>query len=203
MIGERLLHLTPVAMRLELKQGINNCTIINDSYNSDLGSLAIALDFLNYQHQHDNKTVILSDILQSGKKGELLYKEVSKLIEQKNIVRFIGIGSDIINYQSLFSQNSTFYLTTEDFLNNFRMESFVDETILLKGSRAFEFEKILKVLEDKVHETVLEINLNAMVHNLNYFKSKLKADTKIVAMVKAFSYGSGSFEIANTKRLSP
>ena len=197
MIGERLLHLVPVAMRLELKQGINNCTIINDSYNSDLGSLAIALDFLNYQHQHDNKTVILSDILQSGKKGELLYKEVSKLIAQKNIVKFIGIGNDIINYQSLFSENSTFYHTTEEFLNNFRKENFADATVLLKGSRAFEFEKILKVLEDKVHETVLEINLNAMVHNLNYFKSKLKPDTKVVAMVKAFSYGSGSFEIAN------
>jgi alanine racemase len=196
-IEERLLNLAPVAMRLELKRGINNCTIINDSYNSDFGSLSIALDFLNHQQQHDNKTVILSDILQSGKSGEQLYTEVSKLLSQKNVNRFIGIGKNLTNQAKVFAPKSVFYQTTADFLKNFRKENFSDETILLKGSRSFEFEKILKVLEDKVHETVLEINLNAMVHNLNYFRSKLNPGTKVVTMVKAFSYGSGSFEIAN------
>lgn len=196
-IGERLLNLAPVAMRLELKRGIHNCTIINDSYNSDLGSLSIALDFLNHQNQHDNKTVILSDILQSGKSGDQLYTEVSKLLSQKNVTRFIGIGKNLSNQAKVFAPKSVFYPTTADFLKNFRKENFSDETILLKGSRSFEFEKILRVLEDKAHETVLEINLNAMVHNLNYFRSKLNPGTKIVTMVKAFSYGSGSFEIAN------
>lgn len=196
-IEERLQRLTPVAMRLELKRGINNCTLINDSYNSDLGSLAIALDFLNHQHQHENKTVILSDILQSGKSGEQLYTEVSKLLFQKNISRFIGIGKDLIKHSKVFAPKSRFYQTTADFLKEFRKENFSNESILLKGSRAFEFERIVKVLEDKVHETVLEINLNAMVHNLNYFRSKLKPGVKVIAMVKAFSYGSGSFEIAN------
>lgn len=196
-IEERLQLLTPVAMRLEVKKGINNCTIINDSYNSDLGSLSIALDFLNHQHQHEHKTLILSDILQSGKSDDQLYTEVSKLLSQKNITQFIGIGKNLSGQSKVFAPNSRFYLTTADFLKSFRKETFVGETILLKGSRAFEFEKILKVLEDKVHQTVLEIDLNAMVHNLNYFRSKLKPGTKIVTMVKAFSYGSGSFEIAN------
>jgi len=196
-IEEKLLKLTPVAMRLELKRGVGNCTIINDSYNSDLGSLAIALDFLNQQHQHDKKTVILSDILQSGKSGEQLYTEVSKLLFQKNVNRFIGIGMDLMTHSKVFAPNSKFYQTTDEFLKDFKKEGFSEESILLKGSRSFEFERILKVLEDKVHETVLEINLNAMVHNLNYFRSKLNVNTKIVAMVKAFSYGSGSFEIAN------
>jgi len=196
-IKSRLKLLVPVAMRLELKQGVNNCTIINDSYNSDLGSLAIALDFLNQQHQNTGKTVILSDILQSGRSRELLYSEVNKLLEQKNISRLIGIGTDLLAEKAQFAGNTAFYASTNDFLAHFRKGSFVNETILLKGSRSFEFERILKALEEKVHETVLEINLNAMVHNLNYFRSKLNAGTKIVAMVKAFSYGSGSFEIAN------
>ena len=196
-IEERLELITPVAMRLELKRGINNCTIINDSYNSDLGSLAIALDVLSHQHQHENKTVILSDILQSGKSGEQLYTEVSKLLFQKNVNRFIGIGKDLIKHNKVFAPNSKFYQNTGDFLNDFKKGLFSEETILLKGSRSFEFERILKVLEDKVHETVLEINLNAMVYNLNYFRSKLNPGTKVVAMVKAFSYGSGGYEIAN------
>ncbi len=197
LIKSRLKVLVPVAMRLELKQGVNSCTIINDTYNSDIGSLAIALDLLNQQHQNSGKTVILSDILQSGRSKELLYSEVSKLLKQKNITRFIGIGTDILAEKAQFVGKTSFYSSTSDFLSYFRKGDFVNETILLKGSRSFEFERILKTLEEKVHETVLEINLNAMVHNLNYFRSKLNTGTKVVAMVKAFSYGSGSFEIAN------
>ncbi|MDP4207939.1 MAG: bifunctional UDP-N-acetylmuramoyl-tripeptide:D-alanyl-D-alanine ligase/alanine racemase [Bacteroidota bacterium] len=196
-VSERLARLVPVAMRLELKQGINNSTIINDTYNSDLGSLSIALDALSHQHQHPAQTVILSDILQSGRSSDLLYAEISKLLKQKNITRFIGIGPELYKQQQRFGANAKFYLSTNDFLDNFHKGQFGNESILLKGSRSFEFERILKVLEEKAHETVLEINLNAMVHNLNYFRSKLKPGTKIVTMVKAFSYGSGSFEIAN------
>lgn len=191
-----LQNLAPVAMRLELKQGINQCTLINDSYNSDLGSLSIALDFLVNQRQHTRKTLILSDILQSGQKSEVLYREVATLIRNKNISRLIGIGPEISRHKHFFN-GSEFFLNTGDFLAQLKKGSFLNEAILIKGSRSFEFEKIVSSLEEKAHETVLEINMNSMVHNLNYFRSLLKPETKIVAMVKAFSYGSGSHEIAN------
>ena len=196
-IAARMRFLSPIAMRLELKEGINNCSIINDSYNSDLGSLAIALDFLNQQKQHPKKTLILSDILQSGRNEETLYKEVAELISKKGVSRLIGIGDGISNQTKQFDVEKTFYRSTDDFLKQFNNSFFRDETILLKGARAFGFEAISKIIQQKAHETVLEINLNAIVHNLNYFRAKIKSDTKIMAMVKAFSYGSGSFEIAN------
>lgn len=196
-ISQRMKLLSPVAMRLELKEGINNCSIINDSYNSDLGSLAIALDFLNQQKQHIKKTLILSDILQSGQNDQSLYKEVAELVHKKGISRLIGIGIGISGQAQQFDIEKQFYTSTAEFLHQFNNSFFRDETILLKGARAFGFEEISKVIQQKAHETVLEINLNAIVHNLNYFRSKIKADTKIMAMVKAFSYGSGSFEIAN------
>jgi alanine racemase len=196
-IAERMKFLSPVAMRLELKEGINNCSIINDSYNSDLGSLSIALDFLNQQKQHPKKILILSDILQSGKNEENLYKEVAENIHKKGISRLIGIGEAISRQAHLFNIEKTFYNSTAEFLQSYNNSLFRDETILLKGARAFGFEAISKVIQQKAHETVLEINLNAIVHNLNYYRSKIKADTRVMAMVKAFSYGSGSFEIAN------
>ncbi len=196
-IEERMKLLSPVAMRLELKEGINNCSVINDSYNSDLGSLNIALDFLLHQKQHDKRTVVLSDILQSGRSGESLYKEVSEMLSSKGITRLIGIGEAITNQAEQFKGEKKFYKTTDEFLKVFLAASFKDETILLKGARPFGFERISKVLQQKAHETVMEINLNAIVHNLNYFRTRLKPGTKIMAMVKAFSYGSGSFEIAN------
>ncbi len=196
-IEERMTLLSPVAMRLELKEGINDCSIINDSYSSDIGSLTIALDFLNQQKQHDKRTVILSDILQSGKNEETLYSEVAQLLAAKNIDRMIGIGSAIARQQNQFSIPKKFYADTEDFLRTFSPMDFNDETILLKGARVYGFEKISKALQQKAHETVMEINLNALVHNLNYFRSRLKPEVKLMAMVKATSYGSGSFEIAN------
>jgi alanine racemase len=197
LIVERMHLLTPVAMRLELKEGINNCSVINDSYNSDLGSLSIALDFLNQQKQHPKKTLVLSDILQSGKDEAQLYSEVASLIKSKNIDRLIGIGESISRQQSLFSVSKNFFSTTEDFLREFSSVNFSDETVLLKGARPFGFERISKLLQQKSHETVFEINLNAILHNLNYYRSRLNPSTKIMAMVKAFSYGSGSFEIAS------
>ena len=196
-IAERMRYLSPIAMRLELNEGINNCSIINDSYNSDLSSLVIALDFLNQQKQHPKKTLVLSDILQSGQTDESLYKEVANLIHKKGISRLIGIGESISNQESQFNIEKSFYKSTNDFLQHFNNSFFRDETILLKGARAFGFEAISKVIQQKAHETVLEINLNSIVHNLNYYRSKLNANTKMMAMVKAFSYGSGSFEIAN------
>lgn len=200
-IRRRMERLGHVAMRLELKQAINNCSLINDSYNSDLGSLRIALDFLQRQKQHPGKTLILSDILQSGKNEAELYEEVARLLEQKNIGRFIGIGRNISRAKNIFLANTSlkcsFFHSTDEFILQFRASQFRDETILLKGARVFEFERIGRLLERKIHQTVLEINLTAVAHNLRQYQLFLKPATKIMAMVKAFSYGSGSFEIAN------
>jgi Alr-MurF fusion protein len=197
-IEERMHLLSPVAMRLEMKEGINDCSIINDSYNSDIGSLTIALDFLNQQKQHEKRTLILSDILQSGRNQEALYREVAGLLEAKRIDRMIGIGESISSQQEVFKLPKQFFSSTDDFLKSFNPVEFKNETVLLKGARMFGFERIGKLLQQKAHETVLEINLNALVNNLNYYRSRLKSSTKIMAMVKATSYGSGSFEIANT-----
>ncbi|MEI6815822.1 MAG: bifunctional UDP-N-acetylmuramoyl-tripeptide:D-alanyl-D-alanine ligase/alanine racemase [Bacteroidota bacterium] len=196
-ISERMEMLSPVAMRLEMKEGINNCSIINDSYNSDLGSLTIALDFLNQQNQHDKRTLIISDILQSGRNEQNLYEKVASLVKSKRITRIIGIGEAISKYENLFEIKRHFYKNTEEFLRDYTPLHFNNETILLKGARAFGFERISKLLQQKNHETILEINLNAIAHNLNYYRSRINPETKIMAMVKAFSYGSGSFEIAN------
>lgn len=197
-ISQRMMQLLPVAMRLELKEGINNCTIINDGYNSDINSLAIALDFLNQQNQHSNKTVILSDILQSGQSENDLYAGIARMLSAKGINKIIGIGPAIHRQSAFFKMEKSFYSSTENYLSQFRSDHFSNETILLKGARTFEFEKIVKRLQQKAHETVLEIELNNLVANLNYYRSKLQSGVKIMAMVKAFGYGSGGFEIAKT-----
>ena len=196
---QKFSSLYPVAMRLELKQGINNCSIINDSYSNDLHSLEIAIGFLEHQKQHNTKTVILSDILQSGKPAKKLYDEIAQLIKQKKIDRFIGIGPDIFSRQQAFSfiKDKVFFLTLEELLRNFPRLNFHNETILIKGARRFNFEQIVKKLELKIHQTKLSINLNAIVYNYKQYKSLLKPSTKIMAMVKAFSYGSGAYEIAS------
>jgi len=189
--------LPPVAMRMELKKGINNCSVINDSYNSDLNSLEIALNYLDQQNQHQKKTLILSDILQSGKDLKILYSEVSSLMKKFKIDRLIGIGESITSQSDQFKIVKEFYKNTESFLSEFKKDNYQSEAILLKGSRYFQFERISSLLEEKAHRTVLEINLNALIHNLNYFRSKLEPETKVMVMVKALSYGSGTFEIAN------
>ncbi len=197
-IAKRMDKLSPIAMRLELKEGINNCSIINDSYNSDINSIRIALDFLSLQKQHKKKTLILSDILQSGRSEVELYDYINELLENNQVTKIIGIGPTISSQADRFSIEKYFYASTEEFLYKHAFASFLNESILLKGARVFEFEQISKALQQKAHETVLEINLNSVVHNLNYYRSKLvNPKTKIMAMVKAFSYGSGSFEIAN------
>ena len=200
-IQERIQKLGNVAMRLELKKGINNCSIINDSYSADLSSLKIALDFLNRQQQHARKTVILSDILQSGKSEKELYQLVAATLEQKRIDRFIGIGPQMLRHKNIFESiqglETKLYETIEAFRKDFYHLKFQNETILLKGARVFEFEQIVPLLEQKVHQTVLEINLTAVIHNLQQYQQLLQPSTKLMAMVKAFSYGSGSYEIAN------
>ena len=194
-IQHRMAQLYPVEMRLKLKDGIKNCTLIDDSYSADFQSLKIALDFLESQKQSTKKTIILSDIFQSGLTNAELYARVAQLIVANNISRVIGIGNTISQFKNHFENCSTFE-TTAEFLSQIEQLNFDAETILIKGARSFHFEKIVSALEEKTHETVLEVNLNAISHNLNYYKSKLKPTTKMMVMVKAFGYGSGGFEIA-------
>lgn len=194
-IQTRMAQLYPVEMRLKVKNGMHNCTVIDDSYSSDFQSLKIALDFLEHQKQHKKKTIILSDIFQSGLHNDELYSQVSQLIISNKINRVIGIGETISQYKNKFINGTTFKNVAE-FMNAFDRLNFENETILIKGARDFHFEQIVSMLEEKTHETVLEINLNAISHNLNFFKSKLAPKTKLMVMVKAFGYGNGGFEIA-------
>ncbi|MCH7534385.1 MAG: bifunctional UDP-N-acetylmuramoyl-tripeptide:D-alanyl-D-alanine ligase/alanine racemase [Bacteroidetes bacterium] len=196
-IQDYMSNLPPVAMRLQLKEGINNCTIVNDSYNLDINSLNIALDFLNQQNQHPKKTAILSDMRSVHQNEESTYTDMAFLLKEKGIGKIIGIGDSISKYAQLFDLDKAFYATTDDFISEINISDFSNETILLKGAFGFPFEKIEKVLQQKTHSTVLEINLNALINNLDYFKSKIGPATKLMAVVKAFSYGSGSYEIAN------
>ncbi|MCC6287653.1 MAG: bifunctional UDP-N-acetylmuramoyl-tripeptide:D-alanyl-D-alanine ligase/alanine racemase [Chitinophagaceae bacterium] len=199
-IAERMLLLKPVGMRLEMKKGINNCSIINDSYIADLSSLRIALDFLQQQQQQHKHTVILSDFFETGIVEETLYKEIANTLKRKKVSRFIGIGKSLQRYQGFFREicsHADFFISTDDFIQHFHSSQFHNETILIKGARAFSFERISSLLEQKTHQTVLEVNLSAIVHNLKQYQQLLQPSTKIMAMVKAFSYGSGSFEIAN------
>ena len=193
--------LQSVEMRLQQIQGKNNCTIINDSYNCDLVSLRIALDVLKAQKQHKKKTLILSDIFEVGLEENQLYKIISNLLNNSNINRIIGVGDSVRRNSKLFEIEKHFYSKTADFIADINKYNFKDEAILLKGARKFHFERISKELQLKNHRTVLEINLNAFEHNLLYFRSLLLPKTKMMIMVKAFSYGSGSFEIANFLQL--
>ncbi|MDR1454898.1 MAG: bifunctional UDP-N-acetylmuramoyl-tripeptide:D-alanyl-D-alanine ligase/alanine racemase [Tannerella sp.] len=195
-------ELEPVAMRLEVKEGINHCHLIGDTCNSDLHSLAIALDFqLSRKGNKSLKmTVILSDILQSGLMPKVLYRKVAELFRQKKVERVIGIGRDLktCGPAAFKTAESEFYGSTQEFIHSPSFRQFRDELILLKGSRASHFEQITERLEKKVHETILEVNLDAVVHNYNHFRSMLRPGTKIVCMVKAFGYGVGSYELAKT-----
>lgn len=199
-IAERMAKLEPVAMRLEVKEGKNGCTLINDSYNSDLASLDIALDFMQRRSEDKmrKRTLILSDILETGQTSKLLYRQVADLIHSRGVDKLIGVGEDIASSSSRFELEKYFFRSTTELLNSGLLNQLHDEIVLIKGSRTFQFDKITDLLELKVHETTLEINLNALVDNLNYYRNKLKPDTKIVCMVKASAYGAGSYEIAKT-----
>lgn len=200
-ISNRMTALEPVAMRLDVRKGKRGCLIINDSYNSDINSIKIALDF---QHQRKlqhtlKKTIILSDILQTGVLPKTLYKRVAEMIEQSGVQRLIGIGRDILTNANLFNlPEKSFFSSTEEFLKNITAESFQNELILLKGARRFHFESINALLEERIHETKLEVDLDAVVHNLNFYKSQLHSNVKLICMVKANGYGAGALEIAKT-----
>lgn len=200
-IADRLAAVEPVAMRLEVKEGRHGCTLINDSYNSDVNSLDIALDFMSRRPDHAGRkrTLILSDIYQSGKDGEALYKEVSDLSKTRGVEKFIGIGPEISAHSAVIDiPEKYFFCDCQDFISSPVFASLHDEVILLKGARRFSFDHLTELLEQKVHETILEVNLNAVVKNLNYYRSFMKPTTKLVCMVKADAYGSGAVEVAKT-----
>ena len=200
-LAERMVKLEPIAMRLEVKDGQRGLTLINDSYNSDVNSLDIALDFMNRRPEQEGKckTLILSDIYQTGETPAELYREVSDLLRKRGIDRFVGIGPEIMAQAALFTVGQKwFFANVDDFLQSSVFHNMHDEIVLLKGARPFGFERISELLEQKVHETILEVDLNAVVENLNHYRSFMKPETKIVCMIKADAYGAGAVEIAKT-----
>ncbi len=196
-IQSSLKGLEPVAMRQEMLHGLAGCMLISDTYNSDIHSLSNALDYLNLQHQGKAKTLILSDILQSNRDSRELYQAVAAMIREKGISRFIGIGRELSLHKDLFPEDSRFFATTESFLSQIDDLRFANEAILIKGSRRFSFERISSRLQEQAHRTRLEIDFHSMVENLNYYRSLLGPGVRTMAMVKAFSYGSGGYEIAS------
>ena len=200
-LDRRMRLLEPVAMRLEVKEGQHGCTLINDSYNSDINSLDIALDFMNRRPDHKGRrhTLVLSDIYQSGKASRELYKEVSDLALKRDVEKFIGIGPQLCaQAEEIQLPEKFFFHTVDQFIHSEVFRSLHNEVILLKGARKFGFDQVTELLVKKVHETILEVNLNNVVENLNHYRSFLKPTTKLVCMIKADAYGSGSVEIAKT-----
>lgn len=197
----RMAALEPVAMRLEVKQGQHGCTLINDSYNSDINSLDIALDFMNRRpdHQGRRRTLILSDIFQSGEQPKLLYQEVSNMAVERGVQKFIGIGPQLLQQVDVIAVGEKYFFeNVEEFIHSDVFHGLRDEVILLKGARQFGFDQLTELLVQKVHETILEVNLNAVVNNLNWYRSFMRPETKLVCMIKADAYGAGSVEIAKT-----
>lgn len=194
--------LEPVAMRLEVKEGDKGCTLINDSYNSDINSLDIALDFMSRRPDHKGRkrTLILSDILQMDESDENLYSEVSSLCEKRGVEKFIGIGPALCKHQDLFNNinEKYFFASVAEFLTSDAFRNLHSEVILLKGARKFGFDRLTDLMVKKVHETTLEVNLDALVKNLNWYRSFMKPSTKLVCMIKADAYGAGAVEIAKT-----
>ena len=199
-ITERMVRLEPVAMRLEVKEGKQGCILINDSYNSDLASLDIALDFLARRSETKGmkRTLILSDILETGQSAAALYLKVAQLVQSKGIEKIIGVGPEISSCAARFNMEKYFFHTTDGLMASGLLNGLRNEVILIKGSRAFNFDLLSDALELKVHETILEVNLGAMVANLNHYRAMLRSETKMVCMVKASAYGAGSYEIAKT-----
>ena len=194
-ITSRVQQLSAIAMRMEIKDGINNCTLVNDYYNSDPSSFQLALNILATQDASKERVVILSDFMDTGKAGDDLYPSIAETLRQANISLFIGIGKHLSEHRHDFSANSRFYEDTEHFLRQEERDNFNNQIILIKGARAFQFEYIAGFLQKQSHSTILEVDLDAMFHNLNHFRSL--TDAHIAVMVKAFSYGSGSREIAS------
>ena len=199
-ISQRMAALTPVGTRLNVIEGVNNCTVIVDSYTSDYYSLTPALNFMTRRAGNRPCTVILSDLATESYTGDELYIRVSELLKTKRVDRLIGIGKEMCRYSNYFEglPHGRFYHDTQDFINDVAKGDFEDETVLIKGDPSFGFSQIIDMLEAKQHITVMEVDLNALAHNFKFFKSLIKPSTKTIGMVKASGYGAGSYEIAKT-----
>ena len=199
-IAQRMATLTPVGTRLNVIEGVNNCTVIVDSYTSDYNSLTPALNFMTRRAGNRPCTVILSDLSNESYSGDELYIRVSELLKTKRVNRLIGIGKEMCRYSHYFEvlPQSRFYHDTQDFIADVAKGDFEDETVLIKGDPSFGFSQIIDLLEAKQHITVMEVDLNALAHNFKFFKSLIKPGTKTIGMVKASGYGAGSYEIAKT-----
>jgi alanine racemase len=196
-IQNTLNEIRPLNMRLETKKGKNNTYLVDDSYNNDLVGLDTALQFFGQQKQYQKRILILSDLLETGLKPEVLYKLLAERIASEKIDLLIGIGNDIKLLENTYQSEAIFFPSTQSFLEYEKEHNFRDALILIKGARAFAFESIVQRLEQKIHGTILEIDLNKITHNLNFYRARLKPNVKTMVMVKAFAYGSSSHEIAN------
>lgn len=197
-IVQRVKNLQPIAMRMEIKEGVNHCTLIKDYYNSDLASFALAINTLSAQDPAKQKVVILSDFVDIGSDGKKVYQNVADLLKKYKVSTLIGVGEALSRYKLLFDlPTSRFYPDTEAFLKGEERDFFQNMAILIKGARRYKFEYIANFLQKQSHTTLLEVDFDAMGHNLNYFRSLIPQNTKIAVMVKAFSYGSGAGEVAN------
>jgi alanine racemase len=196
-LRERFARLRPVSMRLELKEGIHRNLLIDDTYNNDLAGLSIALDFLNQQDASRQKVLVLSDLLETGMKPDELYPAIARMVAEKGVKQLVGVGPEIGQYQSIFTIPTRFYSSTDKLLESGYLNELTDSVILVKGARRFSFERVVNRFVQKSHRTVLEINLDALTHNLNFYRNKVGSQTKIMVMVKAFAYGSGSAEVAS------
>jgi alanine racemase len=201
-IQERLSRLAPVQMRLEVLDGVNHSTLINDSYSSDIHSLDIALDFLKSNDGGKSRVVILSDMLQTGLMDHELYSEVNRMLEARLVEKVYCIGSSIADSAEVFSVPAKFYPAVQDFIREFDLREISQRAVLIKGARSYRFERITEFLQEKSHDTRLEVDLGALVHNLNYFRARLSESTRLMVMVKAFGYGSGAREIASILQFS-
>ena len=200
-IQRRVISLEPIAMRLEVKEGRNGCTLINDSYNNDFASLDIALDFMNRRPNEEAHchTLILSDIQQTGIEGDVLYGRVAQLVQSRGISCFIGVGPELCHHAEKFDMPGLerhFFSTTEALLKSPVFVELNNQVVLVKGARSFHFENLVDYLEQRVHETILEVDMNAIIANLNYYRSFMKPETRMICMVKAGAYGAGSLEVS-------
>jgi alanine racemase len=199
-IAQRMAALTPVGTRLNVIEGVNNCTVIVDSYTSDYNSLTPALNFMTRRAGNRPCTVILSDLSNESYSGDELYIRVSELLKTKRVNRLVGIGKEMCRYRQYFEDlpMARFFNDTQEFINDVAKGDFEDETVLIKGDPSYGFSQIIDLLEAKQHITVMEVDLNALAHNFKFFKSLIKPGTKTIGMVKASGYGAGSYEIAKT-----
>lgn len=196
-LQRRFGRLRPVSMRLELKEGIHRNLLIDDTYNNDLAGLAIALNFLTQQDATRQKVLVLSDLLETGLPPDELYPIISQLVAEKGVAQLVGVGPQLAAHRDLFPATAQFFASTEELLQSGKLDSLYDSVVLVKGARPFAFERLVNRLLQKMHQTVLEINLDALTHNLNFYRNKVGPQTRIMVMVKAFAYGSGSAEVAS------